>query len=357
MSLRSYAAAESVEVALLRDNVGLGSLYYADLGRALIDEGHWRAADSIARAEERHFGHNIDTDGIAADVYYQHGQLDSAVAIVGRWKNSPNAFTRSLGLLTSASLDERGGKLAEWAHDRASMETIDRQRGAFVSPVADSVHAALMDVWFLNQPTRAVGTLDAALAAYPLKSLPVMSRPYGSAASAYAMAGRPDLARKVLAELDRDVRDTSQLVALSPDRHAGLGAIALAEKRPLDALREYRASDSLPDGPSSECAACVSVYLALAFDQANMPDSAIVQFTKYLDTPYFDKLTVDADNLAIVQRRLGELYEAKGDAEKAAEHYRAFIDLWKNADPELQPQVAEVRRWLAKLTPVEKPRN
>jgi hypothetical protein len=42
--------------------------------------------------------------------------------------------------------------------------------------------------------------------------------------------------------------------------------------------------------------------------------------------------------------------------EKAAEHYRAFIELWKSADPELQPRMAEARRRLAKLTPVEKPR-
>ena len=133
----------------------------------------------------------------------------------------------------------------------------------------------------------------------------------------------------------------------------GVGEEAGGARR---ALREYRASDSLPDGPSG-CATCVSVYLGMAFDQSDMPDSAISQFTKYLDTPYAAKLEVDADNLAIVHRRLGELYEAKGNAEKAVEHYRAFIELWKNADLELQPRVAEARRRLAKLTPVEKPRN
>ena len=55
-------------------------------------------------------------------------------------------------------------------------------------------------------------------------------------------------------------------------------------------------------------------------------------------------------------QRLGELYEAKGDAANAAKAYREFIELWKNADPELQPRVAEAKRRLAKLAPVEKPR-
>jgi hypothetical protein len=37
--------------------------------------------------------------------------------------------------------------------------------------------------------------------------------------------------------------------------------------------------------------------------------------------------------------------------------YRAFVEQWKNAEPELQPRVAEVRRRLEALTPVEKARK
>jgi hypothetical protein len=33
---------------------------------------------------------------------------------------------------------------------------------------------------------------------------------------------------------------------------------------------------------------------------------------------------------------------------------RAFVDLWKNADPELQPKVTEVKQRLARLGDVEK---
>ncbi|HEV8499078.1 MAG TPA: hypothetical protein VGQ56_19505 [Gemmatimonadaceae bacterium] len=36
------------------------------------------------------------------------------------------------------------------------------------------------------------------------------------------------------------------------------------------------------------------------------------------------------------------------------EQYRAFVEQWKNADPELQPRVAEARRRLQALTPVER---
>ncbi len=67
--------------------------------------------------------------------------------------------------------------------------------------------------------------------------------------------------------------------------------------------------------------------------------------------PEFDPVRVPA-----IHERLGQLYEAKGNPDRAAEHYRRFIELWKNADPEFQPRVADARRRLAKLTPVEKAR-
>jgi hypothetical protein len=50
-----------------------------------------------------------------------------------------------------------------------------------------------------------------------------------------------------------------------------------------------------------------------------------------------------------VYKRLGELYDARGDTQRAASHYMAFINLWKNADPELQPRVKDTKDRLARL--------
>jgi tetratricopeptide (TPR) repeat protein len=63
-----------------------------------------------------------------------------------------------------------------------------------------------------------------------------------------------------------------------------------------------------------------------------------------------------ATQLAPSLKRLGELYEAKGDKDNAIKQYTRFVELWKNADPELQPQVRAVQERLRKLTPVERPR-
>ena len=53
--------------------------------------------------------------------------------------------------------------------------------------------------------------------------------------------------------------------------------------------------------------------------------------------------------LGPAHKRLGELYEARGDTKRAAEHYAAFVELWKRADPELQPKVAEARMRLERV--------
>ena len=59
-----------------------------------------------------------------------------------------------------------------------------------------------------------------------------------------------------------------------------------------------------------------------------------------------NRMATDPLRLPAAHERLGQLYEAKGNTTKAVEHYQAFIDLWKNADPELQPRVAGARRRL-----------
>jgi hypothetical protein len=44
------------------------------------------------------------------------------------------------------------------------------------------------------------------------------------------------------------------------------------------------------------------------------------------------------------------LYAARGDRAKARENYGRFVDLWKDADPELQPIVASARAALKRLS-------
>ena len=98
------------------------------------------------------------------------------------------------------------------------------------------------------------------------------------------------------------------------------------------------------------CAVCDLGMLARSYDLAGATDSAIVIYERYLDTRHLDRVETDAIYLPVVHKRLGELYEAKEQREKAIAHYRTFIDLWKNADPELQPKVTDAKQRVAALT-------
>jgi tetratricopeptide (TPR) repeat protein len=57
----------------------------------------------------------------------------------------------------------------------------------------------------------------------------------------------------------------------------------------------------------------------------------------------------DAGHLAHPYVRAGELYEQRGERERAIDYYQRLVDLWQNADPDLQSRVEEVRKRMARL--------
>jgi tetratricopeptide (TPR) repeat protein len=128
-----------------------------------------------------------------------------------------------------------------------------------------------------------------------------------------------------------------------------LGEIALADGRYQEAVPEFKAAMSVGD-----VAVAVLPRLAAAYDLAGNADSAIAVFGRYISAPNIGRPNEDGLFLAGSHKRLGELYEAKGDRQRAASHYAKFIELWKTADAELQPQVAEVKKRLARLSDTEK---
>jgi tetratricopeptide (TPR) repeat protein len=226
---------------------------------------------------------------------------------------------------------------------------MEREQGIpNLPPLLDSLDLIRVDLWQRGDPERAAARLDATLAALPLSLLPEPDRPYGDLGALYAMVGSTDQARSVLARIEQ-IGDTTLRRIRQSDAHRVRAEIAMAEGRPRDALDEFRRADQGPDGPLTSDPSPTLFRLARAFDLANEPDSAIAMFEQYLATRQTSRAGSDAFWLPAIQKRLGELYEAKGDRAKAATHYAVFVDLWKDADPELRGEVAEVKRRLAAL--------
>jgi eukaryotic-like serine/threonine-protein kinase len=213
----------------------------------------------------------------------------------------------------------------------------------------------------LKGPSPAIAAkVDSAIARIQFKDLPMVDRPYLEAAFTLARIGNAEKARAMVARYRAEMTDTSLRRQQVADLHGILGAIALADGKPMEAVTEFRQGDIGFDGaPADECAPCLSLGLGQAFDAAGRGDSAAFYFERYLTTPFAFKSSLDLDPLLMpaIRERLGQLYESMGNTDKAVENYRAFIELWKNADPDLQPRVADARKRLARLTPVEKPRS
>jgi tetratricopeptide (TPR) repeat protein len=216
----------------------------------------------------------------------------------------------------------------------------------------------MLDVLVRDDAAQARQRIEAALLRFPLDSLPAPNRPYWSLSRLQALLG--DLERaKAFAnrwiddpELPATVRTARQR---DPNRNWGyrwaIGAVALHEGRLDDAVQELaRASEMNGD--------CITTLrdLGEALERSGRPDSAITVYQRSLASLAIPaggfgvcRLGPDALGRAAILRRLGELYEARNDRDKAIEYYNRFIELWKNADPELQPQVEDVRARIARL--------
>jgi len=121
------------------------------------------------------------------------------------------------------------------------------------------------------------------------------------------------------------------------------GSIAMAENRPSDAVEHFEAALAVPAGISCSVDKCALPLLARARDAAGDREGAIRAYERYAESMDLYDLDYDAVYLASVHEQLGRMYDEAGNLEKAAEHYAAFVELWAEADPELQPRVTAAR--------------
>lgn len=181
-----------------------------------------------------------------------------------------------------------------------------------------------------------------ALSRTPLKDHNAEDWPAGELAIVYAMVGHVAQAKQVLTDYEQGA--SREFAETDPAYFRARAWIALAENRPADAITEIRrqqASGNVFDG---------NYELGLAFEKQQMTDSAIAYYERAAGrfgvTSKFDE---DGRVLASSLRRAGELYESKGDKTRALDAYGRLVDLWKEADPVLQPQVKDVKARMAKL--------
>jgi tetratricopeptide (TPR) repeat protein/tRNA A-37 threonylcarbamoyl transferase component Bud32 len=275
------------------------------------------------------------------------GQFDSAtIALAAAKRAHPSlADVRSYTSYFLSILSSLHGQLRDADREARDAAEADSALGAPSARLLQELEASRRQIWFLERRELAVHMLDSAIARHPLASLPPLDRPYTVVAQLYALGGEPARARATMTAFDSILAGRT-LVGVDDDRHAALGEIAIAERRYGVAVDEFRKA------AVGFCAACKLAGLARAYDLAGQRDSAIAVYERYVRSNQFGAWPLPTAGLFLAgaHKRLGELYDANGETEKAVSHYAQFVELWKNADPELQPKVAEVRRRLADLS-------
>jgi tetratricopeptide (TPR) repeat protein/TolB-like protein len=346
MRTRNLPKAEQLTRRALVNEPENGILF-GNLADILMNQGKFDAADSVVRTmKERKFP--ISTENDAAALLYLRGELDSAEARARAAARSDKPdVARPMLFMLHQILQVRGR-----FHEADSIALVVRdaaaKRGARVNWLALPARVALNDAMLRGDSARALARLDSAVKARPLGP----DSPPGAAldvAHSYAAAGAPERARAILAQYDTWARDSVNRQAFLGQRLYAEGATLLAEHRVDDAIRTFRRMDVDKDGLPIGCAFCLSFALGRAYDAVNQADSTIANLERYLAMPARNRINADSWMLGPIHKRLGELYEAKGNAKRAAEEYATFVELWKRADPDLQPKVAEARTRLERV--------
>jgi eukaryotic-like serine/threonine-protein kinase len=255
--------------------------------------------------------------------------------------NDDPAFeiTRLSALSAQATIRGRLGEAEDYAQQAGRLD--ERRRGASAR-IETAAVAVFHDLVFRDEPVRARSRLAAALARDPLDSMEPHERPYGLLAYFHTRAGAPDSARFYLARMDDVMRAQGSTLAMQ-DRPQFEAMIAIAEGRPRDAVR------AIQDAKPTNCPICLLPPLGQAYELLEEPDSAIAAYQAFLETPFLFRIWQDRQWRTYTVQRLADLHELRGDNTTAARYHAALLDLWRDADPELQPQVRYAERALVRL--------
>jgi tetratricopeptide (TPR) repeat protein len=222
-----------------------------------------------------------------------------------------------------------------WKHHQMNLESDEPD-----DVLRDKIEQALAHFELTGQAERTERMIEGALEEIPMDSLFVGSRPYMLLARAYRDLGDLDRTRQWMALRDREL-PAELRGSRGPGKLSAL--IDIDEGRVDEGIERLEALEA-----ESECIPCFAGDIARAYESSGRPFEAIQAYERYLGFRYLYAWLLDAQ-IGPMLYRLGSLYDETGQTEKAIDAYSKFVERWKNADPELQPQVEEAKRRIGDL--------
>jgi tetratricopeptide (TPR) repeat protein len=322
-------------------------MLYANALDAQVGQGKFAAADTTFRQWSRVAPGSGQRLARGFGLAYAKGDYEGALALADSVGLRGDPVWQARSHHFRAAIFRTRGQISGAAGEELAESRILGEMGAKGQALRAAIEWATIPGDHLGNPDVSVRRLDSVLTRNPLDSLAVVDRPYLNLAANFVRQGAVDRAEWVIAEYDRV---TPAEVKKGDFERIYAGALmALGRQRYAEALsgfHEYttRVRGELPG----------RYEIARTFDAAGQTDSALAAYERYATAPQMGPNGRQV-NLPRTFRRLGELYEGKGNKEKALDYYGKFTGLWKNADPELQPQVRDVKQRMATL--VAEPRK
>jgi hypothetical protein len=176
---------------------------------------------------------------------------------------------------------------------------------------------------------QAMRLFDDALSRYPLDQMGPLDPPWSDLVTLEArLRGGADARSRLDAWLTAEPG-----AAATPTHDIVQAWIDLADGDPASALRRL---EGISD---PECLGCAPWARLAAARSMDATDSVITYGEAYIDRPGLFRVYGDRSTLGPALEELGERYDEVGDLQNAAKYYAAFVELWAEADAELQPRV------------------
>ncbi len=327
--LREFDRAERRYQRAMESDSTLTALYFG-LIESRINLGRLDAARSTLAAFRRRFPGNLFAEWEEIYLAAATESLDSTEAHARRLLElSPDdADHRGEALSTLANAALLRGRMSESARLRQQAMRAYEANGDLAGYYLEVLAVATAEASLAHRPDRARRVVEDALRRHPLDSLPAGARPYVRLGILYAGIGDLDRAAEMQAAIER--HGLTQDRFAEAEWHRLRGNILLARHRYLEAQTELRLA-----AEQEECALCSLPALGRSYELAGRADSAVAVYERYLRTPWMKRLELDAVELQPISVRLAEMYEGRGDRDRAAAMYRRVAERWRSGEGDM----------------------
>ncbi len=335
-----HAEAEEVALHGVAVSPQVGVLWFNAI-EALVLQGKFAKADSLQQQWGKVQPGNPQRFSNAFQLAFAEGKYDLARAYADSagQRSDPSGQARSHH--QRANVFRIRGQVARADQEELAELEIARGMGAKSAAMVAGIEYAATESEFRRHPELALKRVDSLLGKLPLDSLDPLDRPYLALSDFYVRMGETGRAERLLAEYDRvvpaDVRKGAS------ERIYSGALMAYGKQQYAQAIAGFREFRAKAGGNIT------ALYeQARAFDDMGQADSALAGYEGYVTLPERGPAG-RGYNMPNAYRRLGSLYQEKGNRDKALEYYGKFTALWKNADPDLQPAVTEVKQRMSAL--------